>query len=173
VSTKSRIYVHQSTKCGFSKKAFCRQYFFLFNYALLIRYHHLRPKLGMYIALYIFLNFWQVWLIIIICFVFVIIVKYYSVFQISNLFTNFCTSNFITVFIAVILLQIFLPVILLQIFIPVIFWQIKKRLKKLLLLSNHLLICQVIISSFILHSFYLKEAILYSQRWKSGKCFTN
>jgi hypothetical protein len=61
VSAKSRIYVHQSTKCGFSKKAFRRQYFFLFKYVLLIRYHHLRPKLGMYIALCIFLNFWQVW----------------------------------------------------------------------------------------------------------------
>ena len=49
-------------KCGFSKKAFRRQYFFfLFNYVLLIHYHHLRAKLGMYIALSIFLNFWQVW----------------------------------------------------------------------------------------------------------------
>ena len=28
MSAKSRIYVHQSAKCGFSKKAFRRQYFF-------------------------------------------------------------------------------------------------------------------------------------------------
>ena len=61
MSVKSRICVHQSTKCGFSKKAFRRQYFFLFPYVLLTCYHHLRAKLGMYIALCIFLNFWQVW----------------------------------------------------------------------------------------------------------------
>jgi hypothetical protein len=60
VSTKFRIYVHQSTKCGFSKKVFHRQYFFLFPYVLLTCYHHLRAKLGMYITLCIFLNFWQV-----------------------------------------------------------------------------------------------------------------
>ena len=41
----------------FIKKAFCRQYFFLFPYVLLTCYHHLRAKLGMYIALCIFLNF--------------------------------------------------------------------------------------------------------------------
>ena len=52
--------LRQSTKCGFSKKAFRRQYFFLFTYVLLTCYHHLRAKLGMYIALCIFLNFWQV-----------------------------------------------------------------------------------------------------------------
>ena len=51
----------QSAKCGFSKKAFRRQYFFLFPYVLLTCYHHLRAKLGGYIALCIFLNFWQVW----------------------------------------------------------------------------------------------------------------
>ena len=61
MSVKSRICVHQSTKCGFSKKAFRRQYFFVFPYVLLTCYHHLRAKLGMYIALCIFLNFWQVW----------------------------------------------------------------------------------------------------------------
>ena len=60
MSVKSRICVHQSTKCGFSKKAFRRQYFFLFTYVLLTCYHYLRAKLGMYIALCIFLNFWQV-----------------------------------------------------------------------------------------------------------------
>ena len=60
MSVKSRICVHQSTKCGFSKKAFRRQYFFLFIYVLLTCYHHLRAKLGMYIALCILLNFWQV-----------------------------------------------------------------------------------------------------------------
>ena len=53
MSTEFRIYVHHSTKCGFSKKAF--------PYVLLICYHHLGTKLWMYIALYIFLNFWQVW----------------------------------------------------------------------------------------------------------------
>ena len=41
----------------FLKKAFRRQYFFLFTYVLLTCYHHLRAKLGMYIALCIFLNF--------------------------------------------------------------------------------------------------------------------
>ena len=60
MSVKSRICVHQSTKCGFSKKAFRRQYFFLFTYVLLTCYHHLIAKLGMYIAMCIFLNFWQV-----------------------------------------------------------------------------------------------------------------
>ena len=54
---KSRICDHQSTKCGFSKKGFRRQYFFLFPYVLLTCYHHLRAKLGGYIALCIFLNF--------------------------------------------------------------------------------------------------------------------
>ena len=44
----------------FLKKAFRRKYFFLFPYVLLICYHHLGTKLGMYIALCIFLNFWQV-----------------------------------------------------------------------------------------------------------------
>ena len=60
MSPKSRIYVHQSTKCGFSKKAFRRQNFFLFPYVLLACYHHLRVKLGMYISQCVFLNFWQV-----------------------------------------------------------------------------------------------------------------
>ena len=60
MSVKSRICVHQSTKCGFSKKAFRRPYFFLFTYVLLTCYHHLREKLGMYIVLCIFLNFWKV-----------------------------------------------------------------------------------------------------------------
>jgi hypothetical protein len=41
----------------FIKKAFRRQYFFLFPYVLQICYHHLTKKLGMYIALRIFLNF--------------------------------------------------------------------------------------------------------------------
>ena len=41
----------------FLKKAFRRQYFFLFPYVLLTCYHHLRAKLGGYIALCIFLNF--------------------------------------------------------------------------------------------------------------------
>ena len=45
---------------GLLGKAFRRQYFFLFPYVLLICYHHLRAKLGMYIALCIFLKFWQV-----------------------------------------------------------------------------------------------------------------
>ena len=34
-------------KCGFSKKAFRRQYFLLFPYVLLSCYHHLKAKLGM------------------------------------------------------------------------------------------------------------------------------
>ena len=45
----------------FLKKAFRRKYCFLFPSVLLICYHHLAKKLGMYIALYIFLNFWQVY----------------------------------------------------------------------------------------------------------------
>ena len=45
----------------FLKKPSVDNIFFLFNYVLLIHYHHLRAKLGMYIALSIFLNFWQVW----------------------------------------------------------------------------------------------------------------
>ena len=63
--------IHSMTQCppnpGFSsikvqnvdflKKALHRQYFFLFPYVLLTFYHHLRAKLGIYIALCIFLNF--------------------------------------------------------------------------------------------------------------------
>ena len=44
----------------FLKKPSVENYCFLFPFVLLIYYHHLGKKLGMYIALYIFLNFWQV-----------------------------------------------------------------------------------------------------------------
>ena len=60
MSVKSRIFVHQSGEYGFSKKAFHRQYFFLFPYVLLTFYNHLREKLGMYFALCIFFDFCQV-----------------------------------------------------------------------------------------------------------------
>ena len=51
--------------------------------------------------------------------------------------------------------------------------KIKKVCKELLLLSNHLLVCKLLCKVFILYSFYLKDEILYSQRGKSRKCFTN
>jgi hypothetical protein len=44
----------------FLKKPSVDNMFFLFPYFLLTCYHHLRAKLGMYIALCIFLNFRQV-----------------------------------------------------------------------------------------------------------------
>ena len=45
----------------FLKKPSVDNIFFLFTYVLLTYHHHLRAKLGMYIALCIFLNFRQVW----------------------------------------------------------------------------------------------------------------
>ena len=44
----------------FLKKPSVDNIFFLFPYVHLTCYHDLRAKLGMYIALCIFLNFWQV-----------------------------------------------------------------------------------------------------------------
>ena len=43
-----------------------------------------------------------------------------------------------------------------------------KKAKQLLLLSNHLIICKVIIPSFIFHSFYLKETILFPREGNPG-----
>jgi hypothetical protein len=46
----------------FLKKPSVDNIFFFFPYVLLSYYHHLKAEFGMYIALCIFLKFWQVWM---------------------------------------------------------------------------------------------------------------